>query len=308
MIELSNGHKMEYVIASGALAFDGKGWFWERPLVAAGYIKPELFTVFTKSLTRNRWAGNLRWRKPWECVRPIPGGSVNKIGLTNPGADWWCEKVAPGIDFEQYNIAGNIFGDAKELVYMADKLNAFDLVALEVNPSCPNTGHPMQTAEVVIASVKKVVEASRHPVIVKVSVAQDFLTISQGLEGYAEAISLNSVPWEIAFPRGERSPLWRLEKRVQGGGGGVSGGPAKQANWAAVNILAKKGPLPVIGPSIMEYADLGKVRMMGAKAVSFGAIHLPSYPVWQQPWTLFTNPCKPTEIVLKDMAARNSGH
>lgn len=32
MIELSNGHRFEFVAASGALAFDGRGWPWEWPL------------------------------------------------------------------------------------------------------------------------------------------------------------------------------------------------------------------------------------------------------------------------------------
>jgi hypothetical protein len=47
------------MVASGALAFDGKGWPWERPLVWLGLIKPELFTVVIKSLTRNPRRGNL---------------------------------------------------------------------------------------------------------------------------------------------------------------------------------------------------------------------------------------------------------
>ncbi len=45
MITLSNGHCFEYMVASGALGFDGNGWPWERPLVALGLIKPELFTI-----------------------------------------------------------------------------------------------------------------------------------------------------------------------------------------------------------------------------------------------------------------------
>ncbi len=92
MIALSNDHVFTYMVASGALAFDGKGWPWERPLVWSGLIKPELFTVVIKSLTRNPRPGNLRWWKPWTCVRLIPGGAVNKVGLTNPGIEWWCRE------------------------------------------------------------------------------------------------------------------------------------------------------------------------------------------------------------------------
>lgn len=287
MITLSNGHAFKYMVASGALAFDGKGWPWERPLVLFGLIKPELFTVVIKSLTRKPRVGNLRWWKPWTCVRLIPGGSVNKVGLTNPGIEWWCREVGPKLDFKKFPTAGSIFGDEKELVEMAEMLNRFDLVALEVNVSCPNTGHAIEQAEMVVNSVKVVKRASRHPVIVKVSADQDYLTIARGLVGIAEAVSLNSVPWKTVFTNGEQTPLWKLEKQVGGGGGGVSGKPAQKHNWAAVEALAKQGSLPVIGPSVMEFEDMEKLRKLGAKAIGFGAIHL------RTPW-------KPTSFVKKE--------
>ncbi|MCR4334173.1 MAG: hypothetical protein NUV47_00340 [Patescibacteria group bacterium] len=287
MITLSNGHAFKYMVASGALAFDGKGWPWERPLVWLGLIKPELFTVVIKSLTRNPRIGNLRWWKPWTCVRLIPGGAVNKVGLTNPGVEWWCREVGPKLDFKKFPTAGSIFGDEKELVEMAEMLNRFDIVALEVNVSCPNTGHAIEQAEMVVNSVKAVKRASRHPVIVKVSADQDYLTIARGLVGIAEAVSLNSVPWKTVFTNSGQTPLAKLEKQVGGGGGGVSGKPAQKHNWAAVEALAKQGSLPVIGPSIMEFEDMEKLRRLGAKAIGFGAIHL------RTPW-------KPTSFIKKE--------
>jgi dihydroorotate dehydrogenase len=306
MIRLSNGHAFEYMVASGALAFDGKGWPWEKPLLWLGLIKPELFTVVIKSLTRNPRSGNLRWWEPWTCVRLISGGSVNKVGLTNPGIEWWCRNVGPALDFQKFPIVGSIFGEERELVEMAEMLNHFDLVGLEVNVSCPNTGHVMEIAEIVVNSVKAVERASRHPIIVKVSVDQDYLTILRGLVGVAEAVSLNSVPWKTVFTNGEHTPLWRLEKKVGGGGGGVSGKPAQKYNWKAVEALAKQGLIPVIAPSIMEYGDMNRVRKLGAKAVSFGAIHLPDHTVWLKPWTIFTNPRKPTRIVRKEMKCQQT--
>ena len=305
-IALSNGHVFRYMIASGALAFDGTGWLWERPLVWLGLIRLELFTIVVKTLTLQPRKGNLRWWKPWECVRLIAGGAVNKVGLTNKGFYWWCEKVAPKINFKKYHIVVSIFGDKKELIEMATKLNRFDqIVGIEVNYSCPNTGHAIPFAEAVIDSVKAVVQVSKHPVIVKVSVDQDYLAIARGLAGIAEAISINSVPWKIVFPNGEQSPLWKLEEKVGGGAGGVSGKPAQKHNWKAVKELSKDGSLPVIGPSIMEYGDIYEVRKQGANALSFGTIHLPDYPVWFRPWTLFTNPLKPTRFVERDIKLRS---
>jgi len=292
MITLSNGHFFRYMVASGALGFDGKGWPWEKPLVNLGLIRPELFTIVLKTLTREPRIGNLRMWKPWTCVQLIPGGSVNKIGLTNPGVEWWCKEIGPWLDFQKFNLVGSIFGTEEELVEMAQMLNLFDCVGLEVNPSCPNTGHAMQTAPTIIKMVKAVKEASRHPIIVKVSVDQDYLAIALGLAGIAEAISINSVPWKTAFPNGERSPLWKLEQKVGGGGGGVSGRPAQKHNWPAVQALAEQGALPVIAPSVMEFDDLDRVRLLGASAVSFGAIHL------KTPW-------KPTSIVRKENRIRD---
>ena len=288
MITLSNGHRFQYMVASGALGFDGQGWPWERPLVRLGLIRPELFTVVIKSLTREPRAGNLRWWKPWDCVRLIPGGSVNKVGLTNPGIEWWCREVGPRLNFHKYPLVGSILGEEQELVEMVEMLNAFDLVGLEINVSCPNTGHAMDMTEVVVKSAKAVKAVSRHPIIVKLSVVQNYMIIAWRLEeeGAAEAVALNSVPWEIVFP-GQVSPLSELEKKVGGGGGGVSGRPAQELNWLAVNQLWQQGALPVIGPSVMEYEDLKRVRDLGARAISFGAIHL------RTPW-------KPTAFVQRE--------
>ena len=290
MIRLSNGHVLDHVVSSGSLAFDGRGWPWQKPMVASGLIRPDLFTVVLKTLTRAPREGNLRWHKPWGCVRLVPGGSVNKVGLTNPGFDRWCRDIGPTLDFARVKTVASIFGDDAELAEMAARLDAFPLAALEVNPSCPNTGHALGDAEAVVRGVEAAKRASRHPVIVKVSTAQDYLAIARGLEGVAEAVSLNSVPWEQVYPDG-RSPLWRLEKRVGGGGGGLSGRPAQALNWRAVREIAADGALPVIAPSVMHYDDLDRVRALGARAVAYGAIH-------------FRTPWLPTRIVKRDLASR----
>ena len=290
MIRLSNGHLLDHVVSSGSLAFDGRGWPWQRALVATGVIRPDLFTVVLKTLTHAPREGNLRLHKPWTSVRLVPGGSVNKVGLTNPGFDWWLRAVAPRLDYERVRTIVSLFGDDDELAAMAGRLNGLPLAGLEVNPSCPNTGHALGGVEAVVEGVRAVKRVSRHPVVVKVSTSQDYCAIARGLKGLAEAVSLNSVPWEQLFPDA-RSPLWRLERRVGGGGGGVSGRPAQALNWRAVAEIAADGALPVIAPSIMDFDDLDRVRALGARAVGYGAIH------FRAPWL-------PTRIVKRDLARR----
>ncbi len=295
MIDLSNGHSFEYVVASGALAFDGYGWPWERPFVWMGKVKPQLFTVVLKTLTRHPRPGNLRWWKPWSCVRLLPESSVvNKVGLTNPGIDRWCKKIGKDLEHSMLSLVGSIYGTRSELVEMTKILNQYNLVGIEVNASCPNTGHPMDDVQAVVDDVKAVRDASRvHPIIVKVSVAQDYCEIVSQLEDVAEAVALNSVPWDFLHPSvrpSKRSPLWRLEKKVGGGGGGVSGKLAQKHNWRAlVDLSLHVHAMPVIAPSIMRYEDILHTRQLGARAFSFGAIHI------RTPW-------KPTQIVERRMA------
>ena len=304
-IKLKNGHEIKYVIGSGALAFDGKGWLYERPLVALRHIQPELFTVVLKSLKLKKIKGNYVWWHPWTCIRPILGGAVNKVGLTSPGFDYWLKNIAPKIDFSKGNIVVSFFGEVYEIIEMINKTNHLNIAAYEINSSCPNSGSKLDEAQVVINNTKRIKGVSRHPLIFKVSVTQDYLAIAKGLVGIAEAISLNSVPWEKVFPD-KVTPLWRLEKKVKGGGGGVSGKPAQELNWKAVRELSEQGFIPVIAPSVMEFDDMEKVRKLGASAVSFCAIHLPDHDWWHfwKPWkhfTWFTNPCKPTKFVRKEM-------
>src|SRR3989338_3182405 len=99
MITLSSGHSFQFMAASGALAFDGRGWPWEWPLRWLGFLDPTLFTIVTKTLTRRPRPGNLRWSHPWSVVKPIgPLGIVNAIGLTNKGIEWWLKEIPPKLN------------------------------------------------------------------------------------------------------------------------------------------------------------------------------------------------------------------
>ncbi len=162
---------------------------------------------------------------------------------------------------------------------MAGILNGFDLVGLEINASCPNIGTCiLQDIAGVIASCEAVKTNSRLPLILKVSVTHDVSQIVKKVENLVEAISINSVPWAIAFPN-RRSPLENL------GGGGVSGKAARPFTWGLVKKLTALTSIPVIAPSICDFDDMEKVRNLGAKAISFGSIHLrlpfgPALPTW----------------------------
>jgi len=290
MITLSNGHEFEYMVAGGALGFDGKGYPHEWPLRWMGLIDPSLFTVVAKTVTYKSRKGNLRWYKPWACVRFLPNilkpdGAVNAVGLTNKGIRWGCEEKGFFADRKKIPLVGSILSDnIYELEEMARMMNDFDLVALEINASCPNTeGDLLENTEKAIRGCLAVKEVSRFPLILKLSVVHDIKSILPEVKGIIEAISINSVPWVVIFPD-KKSPLAHL------GGGGVSGKIAQPHTWGFVEKLVSMTSIPVIGPSVWDYEDMQKLRNIGAKAISFGSIF------FRFPWG-----CRPTMYVRKDM-------
>lgn len=282
MIRLSNGHQVEYMAASGTLAFDGRGWPWEWPLRWVGLLDPSLFTVVIKTLTSKPRKGNVRWLNPFRCIRLLRGGIVNAVGLKNPGIEWWCRKIGPRVRRVKIPLVGSIFSDdIKELALMAAMLNDFDLVGLEINISCPSVeGDFLENTRKVIESCQVVKDKSHFPLILKLSVVQDIEAIIPHLEGIIEAISINSVPWRVIFPD-------RQSSLVHLGGGGVSGKRAQPFTWEFVERLIKITSIPVIGPSVWDFSDIEKLRRLGAKAISFGSVFL------RYPW-------RPTIFIRKD--------
>ncbi|MEK9135036.1 MAG: hypothetical protein AAB451_01950 [Patescibacteria group bacterium] len=301
MIKLSNGHELEFLTASGALAFDGRGWPWEWPLFWAGLIDPHLFTVITKNILSEPVKGNLRLSRPWDVVKFISeegkeihplkalinpgsiGGVINAIGLTGPGIEKWLERDYPVINRQGYKVIVSITGPegGKGCVEIARRLNGLSSVmGIEVNASCPNTDPTLlQNAETVVRLVLAIKKVSDHPILLKLSYAQPYLEIARILQGTVEAISLNTIPWKTIF--GEiPSPLAKY------GGGGISGPVAKPLTRIMIEDLARETKIPIIGSGVWDYADIQRLWDFGASAISFGTIFL------RWPW-------KPTQYIRR---------
>ncbi|HEX5038191.1 MAG TPA: hypothetical protein VFX30_13625 [bacterium] len=277
MITFSNGHRCKFMTASGALAYDGGGWPWEKPLRWMGCIDPTLFTNVTKTLTQTPREGNLRWSHPWSVVKKIAGGGVvNAIGLTNPGIHWWLEFVAPNVPEDRHLVVSIEARSEMEVAEMVQLLDGQNIQGIELNFSCPNTqDHEDRTTEKIVAIGRKAAKLSHLPLIAKLSYTQDYIAVARELshEKRIEAFSINSVPWGVVFPD-RPSPLAAF------GGGGVSGKRVQDFTWGMVEELAIATAVPVIGPSVWEYDDIQRVTDKGAKAVSFGSIfvHHPTRP------------------------------
>jgi dihydroorotate dehydrogenase (NAD+) catalytic subunit len=288
MITLSNGYSFEYATASGALGLAGKGYLHEQLFKLVGLINPALFLNFGKTPTFGPRKGNFRWWKPWQTIRPLPGGALNAFGLRNRGIHWWAENIGPQIDSSKIPFAGSIFGDANELREMTAIMNRFDLLAIEINASCPNTETDVlldSNADKIIVSVKEVKSVARFPVGLKLSVAHQRSAekILRAVEKDVEFLSVNSVPWAIAFP-GRKSPMERF------GGGGVSGKIAQPFTWPFAEKLQSITDIPVIAPSVWDFQNIACLREKGFKAFSFGSVFL-------------CHPWRPTLFVRKEQAS-----
>lgn len=272
--------------ASGSLAYDGRGWPWEWPLRWLGLIDPKLFTHVTKTVTYLPRKGNLRWSHPWSSVAVFKNGVANAIGLTNPGLDWWIQSIGPKVKQLGHPLICSITDDDPQIAgKMASSLNPIPIKGIEFNASCPNSDQElMSNVEKVIEVVRQIRKNSDHPLILKLSIHQDYLQIAKETENLVEAISINSVPWRVIFPN-QKSPLAKL------GGGGVSGKIAQNYTWKMVKELSENTKTPVIGPGVWEYADIQRLRDLGAKAISFGSIFM------KYPW-------RPTAFVKKESEIR----
>ncbi len=290
MIRLSNGHEFEYATASGALGFDGRGWPWEKPLIKLGFMDPSLFTIFTKTTTFDRRKGNLCLYKPWTCIRLIKDGVNNAVGLTNPGFMVWRDTYGFAICFDKSNIIASINQEEnlERIELMATMLNDIRLVGAELNLSCPTFKHQTDMEKFQTQAEKSceiLATKCRHPLLVKLSVTHP-MTLVNRLAPYAQAFDINSVPWNVVFPK-KTSPL------VKHGGGGVSGKAAQSHTWNYLSMLIQNTKVPIIGCSVWEYDDITRLRRRGAQAISFGAIHIP-------------HPTLPTKFVKRDIQERLS--
>jgi len=273
MIRLSNGYEFEFCCASGALGFDGRGYFWERPWHWLGRLRHPKMAVITKSLTFDARKGNLKWWCPWRCVRLVEDGFVNAVGLTNPGFGWWLRKVAPRLNHPTIvSIVAETMSTLKSMLERLNKLS-YPVVGVELNMSCPNT-QEMEYGDVYNYALYAS-SWSRHPVIVKLSALHPCASICKELDGKIAAVDLiNTIPW---------TELWTIEPSPlakYGLLGGVSGLPiAQHAREALTSVTRAEVSMPIIsGGGVYDREEAEERFALGADAVAFGSIYI------RKPW------------------------
>jgi dihydroorotate dehydrogenase (NAD+) catalytic subunit len=230
-----------------------------------------LGAVTAKSLCPEPWAG-----KPAPRLHLTASGMLNAVGLQGPGVRAWIEHDLPGLRATGARVIASVwgatveeFGCAAELLVPARD----ELVAVEVNVSCPNlhqrsemfAHHPATTG----AAVAAVVGAGLGlPIFAKLSPNVTDLTIiaAAAMGAGADGLTLVNTVLGLLVDAETRRPV------LGGGGGGLSGPAIKPVALRAVHDVTRALPgVPVIGTGgVQSGLDAVEMLLAGASAVGVG--------------------------------------
>ena len=224
-----------------------------------------------KSMCRGPWPGN-----PAPRVHMTPAGMINSVGLQGPGVEAWLHDDVPALrEVGVRRIVASIWGH-DVASYRAAAASLADapgeIIALEVNLSCPNTeagrtlfAHDPEQAADVISACNEVVDV---PIWAKLSANTDRLVeVAQAVaDGGAEAVTLINTLFGMVIDVEARRPV------LANGGGGVSGAAIRPVAVRAVHDVHVACPtLPIVGVGGIERGvDAVEFLLAGASAVQVG--------------------------------------
>ena len=230
-----------------------------------------LGAVTAKSLLPEPWPG-----KPAPRLHMTAAGMVNAVGLQGPGIAAWVADDLPALRTAGARVIASLWGrTVEDYAVGAAALRAArdDLVAIEVNVSCPNLHRraemfahdPDATAEAVRAVVGADVQL---PVFAKLSPNVTDITViaRAAVDAGATGVTLVNTVMGLVIDAETRRPV------LGGGGGGVSGPAIKPVALRAVYDVACALPdVPIIGTGgVASGVDAVEMLLAGASAVGVG--------------------------------------
>jgi dihydroorotate dehydrogenase (NAD+) catalytic subunit len=230
-----------------------------------------LGAVVVKSLKAEPWAGNAAPR-----VHEVTAGMINSVGLQGPGVEAWLADELPPLLATGARVVVSIWGTSVDEYQKAADMLAdapAEVVAVEVNLSCPNThasramfAHdPVATEEAMAATA-----GCRRPRWAKLSPnVSDLRPIAEAARrGGAEAVTLVNTVLGMAVDPATRR--YRLGSGANGGG--VSGAAIHPVAVRAVHDVHAAFPdLPIVGVGGVTDGDTAaELLVVGASAIEVG--------------------------------------
>ncbi|MET0276495.1 MAG: dihydroorotate dehydrogenase [Acidimicrobiia bacterium] len=230
-----------------------------------------LGAVTAKSLLPEPWPG-----KPAPRLHMTASGMLNAVGLQGPGIDAWIDDDLPALRAAGAAVIASLWGrtiddyaEGAKLLLRARE----DLVAIEVNVSCPNLHRraemfahdPDATAEVVAAIVAADLDL---PIFTKLSPNVTDITViaRAAVEAGTTGLTLVNTVMGLLIDAETRRPT------LGGGGGGLSGAAIKPVALRAVHDVSRALPnVPIIGTGgVNSGVDAIEMILAGASAVGVG--------------------------------------
>lgn len=228
---------------------------------------PEIGILTTKSISLNPKAGNRE--SIYALYKEVPNSFINAVGLTNPGAAAFREKLET-IELPQNKfLLISIFGATVKDFYEAAKILFPYANGFELNISCPHAkgyGQAIcQDIPLVRAIIKKVKTLGK-PVLVKMSPNIDIkktshACIQSGVDGF---VAINT--WGPKSQEHDGHPI------LANGVGGVSGQAVRDIGIRTVQIIRSLTRLPIIGcGGISTAMDVDMYARAGANYFGIGS-------------------------------------
>jgi dihydroorotate dehydrogenase (NAD+) catalytic subunit len=198
-------------------------------------------------------------------------GALNGMGLPNPGAYYFAEKIRELKDMGIPVVASFFGGSVQDFVEVARTLSDAGSDALELNGSCPNVADEMgmlaadeENIELVTAAVR---DQTDLPLFVKLSPnVTDIKKIAKAAErGGADAITAVNTLKGMTIDIGFKRPI------LTNITGGLSGTALKPVALRCVWEVREAVNIPVIGcGGITSWRDAVEYLLAGATALELG--------------------------------------
>jgi dihydroorotate dehydrogenase (NAD+) catalytic subunit len=228
---------------------------------------PEVARAFdafvTKTVTPEPRSGNRPVR-----IAETEHGMLNSIGLQNPGIDGFLDSTLPRLAELGVPVWASVGGGcAEDYAQLCGRLDRrHEVVAIELNLSCPNVASPEGEAAEIVAAARS--ETDR-PLYAKLSAAVPDLAAVARAAHAAGADGLSLVNTVRGLALDERT----LTPRLGPATGGYSGPALKPVALAAVFTCYRETGLPIVGMGgITSGLDALEFLAAGAAALALGTV------------------------------------
>lgn len=236
------------------------------------YDVAQLGAVSTKGVSPVPWEGN-----PAPRTAECPAGTVNAVGLQNPGVDTYLVDELPKLKALGATVVTNVAGHSDDdYAQVVEKLADSPADMLEINVSCPNVSHGGMSVGTDPVALSRLMQRLRKltdkPIVVKLTPnVTDIAAIAKAAaESGADALSL------INTLVGMRIDIKTGEPIISNRTGGVSGPCVFPIGLACVWRVRQALPdIPIIGIGGIDSGEKAlEYLYAGANAIEVGGAAL----------------------------------